>query len=723
MRIFRFLTIVFVCTAAFGVETKVWQQAGTADFEKGTLTHLSLSSEGRLSLAPVMKEVLDGGVAFLWAVARDSKGTLYAGGGGLGASKAKLFAVDAQGKSKTLAEVDGVAIQAIAVDKSDRVYAATSPDGKVYRVDAAGKADVFYDPKAKYIWALAFDGSGNLYVATGDHGEIHRVNPSGSGAVFFRTEEAHARSLAVDSKGNLIVGTDPSGLILRVSPMGQGFVIYQAPKREITAVLAAADGAIYAAGVGNKQAPVPQPAPGTTPPPAQPPPAAGAISITIPPRPNAGPAAAPAPPPVTGGSEIYRIQNDGYPRKVWGHGQELVYALAFDRDGKVIAGTGNHGYLYRLDSDHSYTQVVALPSTQITGLSTAPDGTLFAVTGNIGKLLSVGPRTESSGTYESEVLDAGAFSYWGRISTNPDSQSGLTIETRSGNLDRPQRNWSPWERLTTARAASPAARFLQYRVTLTGRASTDEVDIAYQMKNVAPVMEQIETTPANYRFPVPATSPSPSGAASTLNLPPLGRRPPANSGSQGSNSGTTPTLTWAKGQLGVRWLASDDNGDALQFKVEIRGVNETNWKLVRDKVREHYLSWDSTAFPDGKYVVRVTASDEPSNPPDQALTSSRESDPFVIDNTPPEITCCMIVGSMSLAVQFRAKDALSTLSKSEYSINGGEWVVAEPTTRLTDSNEHEYRISLPRPQSETTLAVRVADEFENQGVAKTIIKP
>src|SRR5215471_4336598 len=410
MRIFWSLVFVFVSTAAFAVETKVWQQSGTADFEKGTLTHLSLSSEGRLSLAPVMKEVLDGGVAFLWAVARDSKGTLYAGGGGLGASKAKLFAVDAQGKSKTLAEVDGVAIQAIAVDKSDRVYAATSPDGKVYRVDAAGKADVFYDPKAKYIWALAFDGSGNLYVATGDHGEIHRVTTSGSGSVFFRTEEAHARSLAVDSRGNLIVGTDPSGLILRVSPMGQGFVIYQAPKREITAVLAAADGTIYAAGVGNKQAPAPQPAPGTTPPPAQPPPAAGAISITIPARPNAGPAAAPAPPPVTGGSEIYRIQNDGYPRKVWGHAQELVYALAFDRDGKVIAGTGNHGYLYRLDSDHSYTQVVALPSTQITGLSAAPDGTLLAVTGNIGKLFSVGPRTESSGTYESEVLDAGAFS-------------------------------------------------------------------------------------------------------------------------------------------------------------------------------------------------------------------------------------------------------------------------------------------------------------------------
>jgi sugar lactone lactonase YvrE len=723
MRLLQCFILAFACTLAFAVETQTWQQNGVSDFEKGTLTGLSLSSAGKLSPAPVVKEVLDGSVAILWAVARDSKGNLYTGGGGLGASKSKLFAIDPQGKSKTLAELDGVSIQAIAVDKSDRVYAATSPDGKVYRVDSSGKPDVFYDPKAKYIWALTFDGSGNLYVATGDQGEIHRVTPSGSGSVFFRTEEAHARSLVVDSKGNLIVGTDPNGLILRVSPTAQGFVLYQAPKREITAVLAASDGTVYAAGVGVKQsAPAPAPAPSTTPAPVPPPPAATAFTIAATPRPNAAPTPAPTLPALSGGSEIYRIQNDGYPRKVWSHAQELVYALAFDAQGKVIAGTGNHGYLYRLDSDYAYTQLVALRSTQITGLASAPDGTIYAVTGNIGKLFSAGPRTEASGTFESDVFDAGAFSYWGRITTNPESQTGLTIETRSGNLNRPQRNWSAWEKLSLGRVASPPARFLQYRVTLSSRAWTDEVDVAYQMKNVAPVIEEVETTPANYKFPPPAATPSGSASPATLNLPPLGRKPPANNVTT-SNAGTMPALTWAKGQVGVRWLANDENGDTLQFKVEIRGVNETDWKLLRDKVREHYFSWDSTAFPDGKYVVRVTASDEPSNPPDQALKSSRESDPFTIDNTPPEVTCCMIVGSTGLSVQFRAKDALSTLSKAEYSVNGGEWVIVEPTTRLTDSSEHEYRITLPRPQSETTLAVRVSDEFENQAVAKTIIKP
>ena len=59
--------------------------------------------------------------------------------------------------------------------------------------------------------------------------------------------------MAIDASDNLIVGTDPGGLVLRVSPAGEGFVLYQMPKREVTAVAVAPDGAIYAAAVGTKQ--------------------------------------------------------------------------------------------------------------------------------------------------------------------------------------------------------------------------------------------------------------------------------------------------------------------------------------------------------------------------------------------------------------------------------------------------------------------------------------
>jgi len=718
----RLVLLLSTILCVYAVDTKTWEQGSMEDFDQGTLQHLSLSSDGRLAVAPRLREVYDSSTAVLWAVARDSKGVIYTGGGSLGGSRAKLFAIDTRGQGKLLAEMDGIAVQAIAIDRQDRVYAATSPDGKVYRVDASGKADVFYDPKTKYIWALAFAKNGDLYVATGDRGEIHRVTPAGVGSVFFRTEEAHARSMTLDAADNLIVGTEPSGLIMRVTPTGQtaqGFVLYQAPKREITAVAVGADGAIYASGAGNRTTtPVAAPASvGAPPTPApQTPAPPGTVQIV-------GPSPIPVPLPilssqaVAGGSEIYRIQTDGYPRRIWSHAQDLVYALAFDTQGRLLAGTGNRGNLYRIDSDYSYTRLLSVEPTQITGLLRAPEGRLYAVTGNIGKVIAIGPELEPSGTFESDVLDARGFSYWGHVGKQPEAPDGIVFETRSGNVGRAQRNWSAWTPLNQGRVASPPARFLQFRATLNGTSELSDVGVAYQMKNVAPVIAQVEITPPNYRFPAPAIQAT--TANPPLTLPPIQRRPTPSSAISG-DAGTTPALTWAKGQIGARWLAEDDNGDTLQFKVEIRGVNETAWKLVRDKVRERYLSWDSTAYPDGKYLLRVTASDAPSNPPDQALTGLRESDPFLIDNTPPEITCCNVSGS---SVQFHAKDALSILAKAEYSVNGGDWIIVEPTTRLTDSAEHDYRVALPnRPPGEATIAVRVEDEYGNQAVAKTVLK-
>ena len=479
MKILKFSAVAFAALGVcFAVETRFWEQGDRSDFEKGTLHHLSSRSDGRIFLAPEFTEIFDSSTPYLWGVAADSKGNLYTAGGGSGSGSAKLFVIDAAGKSRTLAELEGLEIHAVVVDSSGQVFAATDPDGKVYKIGPDGKPHVFYDPHQKYIWALAFNRKGDLFVATGDQGEIHRVSSDGQGSVFFKTEETHARSLVFDSEDNLIVGTEPGGLVLRVSPSGQGFVLYQAPKREITSVAVAKDGAIYAAGVGNKSVSVPLPAP---PPPAAPVPvSSGASGPTMTVSPQRA-----APPPtfaggssaISGGSEVYRINPDGSPRKVWSNTQDIVYAIAFDSNGQPIVGTGNRGKIYRLDSDVISTELLDASPTQVTGFGRGPKGELYAVTGNIGRVYRVGPGFEKSGSFESEILDASSFSYWGRISYR--GKGNVTVFTRSGNLNRPESNWSPWARLMPdsssavvcdscggGRTSSPAARFFQYKVEL-----------------------------------------------------------------------------------------------------------------------------------------------------------------------------------------------------------------------------------------------------------------
>ena len=111
-------------------ETKTWSVETKADYEKAKLEKVALRSDGKLMLAPALTELLDSEQPYLWTVTQDSKGNVYAGGGSPGASSAKLFQIDKAGKSKTLAELPGSEIHALAIGKNDKLYAATSPDGE-----------------------------------------------------------------------------------------------------------------------------------------------------------------------------------------------------------------------------------------------------------------------------------------------------------------------------------------------------------------------------------------------------------------------------------------------------------------------------------------------------------------------------------------------------------------------------------------------------------------
>jgi hypothetical protein len=719
------LALFLMCAGvAPAVDTHVWEQSDQADFGRGTHKGLSIRSDGRISLAPEFKELDSTGIPYLWALAQDSKDTLYYAGGAPTGASTKIFALARGAKPKVFAEVPGLEVHALAVDKEDRVYAAVLPDAKIYRIDAGGKPQLFFDPKCKYIWAMAFDGSGNLFAATGDNGLIYKITPGGKGAKFFDTQETHARSLAIDAEGNLIVGTEPGGLILRISPAAKSFVLYQASKREVTAV-AVHDGIIYAAAVGSKSGGV---SVSGAPPvlPAAPPAVAptGGIRIGVQP-PAPAPALGSLKAAVTGGSDFYRIQKDGFAEKIWSSPTNLIYAIGFDPAGKPLLGTGNSGNIYRVDSDQFSTELLSAPSTQVTNFLQSRSGIVYATTGNVGSLYSIGPSLEKKGTLDSDVLDANDFAYWGKAHLTDTLRGGaIELETRSGNVNNPQDNWSPWSKVAVTEQGgpiqSPPARFLQYRLTfrLSGQAAASPevsvVDIPYLPKNIAPQVKQIEIAPFNYRQPPSNNSlersTAPSGSPTTLTLPAVGQKKTKIPGLSLEGSGSA-TLQYSKGFETIRWNAEDPNGDPLIFKLEIRERDSDRWQLLRDKLQDRFYSFDSAAFPDGHYVVRVTASDAPGNTPANALSSFLDSDSFIVDNTPPEITNVSISNNgASRTLKFTAKDALSWLDKAEYSTNGGDWVLVTPDNLVTDSQTLNFTIS---GKENELLAVRVFDEDDN----------
>src|SRR5207245_2952943 len=92
----------------------------------------------------------------------------------------------------------------------------------------------------------------------------------------------------------------------------------------------------------------------------------------------------------------------------------------------------------------------------------------------------------------------------------------------------------------------------------------------------------------------------------------------------------------ARGVRAVQWKAGDPNGDPLRYRVEVGSSLEGPWVRLADDLDVPSFTWDTHTLPDGIYRVRVTASDLPGNAVGEDKSATGLSEPFFVDNTPPE---------------------------------------------------------------------------------------
>jgi hypothetical protein len=227
--------------------------------------------------------------------------------------------------------------------------------------------------------------------------------------------------------------------------------------------------------------------------------------------------------------------------------------------------------------------------------------------------------------------------------------------------------------------------------------------------------------PANPSIPVRLRQPdSPGiGTSGNFNAPSLGDR-------TGPRFEAPPQGSFQKGFQSAIWSAHDDNDDELVYRVYYRGEAEKEWKLLKENLREKYYSWDTSSMADGAYYLKVIASDAPSNPSGEALEGSRESDRFMVDNTPPSLERLEAIAQDSSGaahVRFTARDSASAIARAEFSLDAGDWTLVYPDGRLSDSLEEHYDVALKSlAPGEHTIAVRVYDRFENTTASKVTFR-
>jgi hypothetical protein len=745
---------------AFAEGTHTWEQSRFDELTKGTAKGVAIRSTGGLELAPTFKSLYATPSTYIWAIAADEAGNVYVAAG----APARVYRITPEGKASIIFEPKELQVQALQIGSGGVIFAATAPDGKVYKIenkpggktpakadtpqpapsdkdkdkdatrpsiDASWSSSVYFEPGTKYIWDLALDKSGNLYVATGDHGEIFRVTPRGEHSVFFKSDETHIRVLAFDAQDNLIAGSDGSGLIYRISPTGEGFVLYSAPKKEITALALDRAGNIYAAAVGEKRGGSGANSSGMAAAllsmSSAPPTGGGAPQVpgmTITTAPSTPPMTGPFPFPgggASGGSDVYRIAPDGSPTRLWTSHEDIVYALAFDSQGRLLAGTGNRGHIFAVSGLDDFSDLLKAAASQVTAFAKAPGGGVYAATSNLGKVFVLGPGPEAQATYESDVFDARIFSRWGRAEFR--GLGTVDLYARSGNVDNPDRNWSAWKKIDLGKndeTGIPPARYAQWKAVLhagTPAPILDSVALNYLSKNVAPEIDDV-TVQVGVKY---QQLPKSTGIS-------MGSDSPASS--PGSHFEVPTPSSHDRDSIGVKWSAHDENDDQLVYSVYYRGDGQTRWLLLKDDITDKAYSFDASLLPDGGYTVKVVASDAPSHSPGEALTASKESRRFEVDTTPPHIEdlAAKLEGGQ-IHVTFRAVDGFSPIRRAEYSVDAGDWKYVEPTGQLADAKTESYDFKATpealrdgEVSSEHVVVIRVFDRYENMGAAKTLIR-
>jgi hypothetical protein len=666
---------------AAAVSTRSFVLDDAASFGQGELVGVAVRSDGRVVPSiGLSRTALPPEVGLVYSAAAASDGTIFLGTGETG----RIYRL--RGESLELVAETGQLLVSALVLGGTTLYAGTLPDGRIYAIDtaaavpsaprelvrlastaAAPAGEGSPEPVPQHVWDLALDAAHRrLFAATGPEGRVYAIDlGTGNATVYFDSLAEHVMALALSPDGALYAGTTDEALVLRIAAANDATVVYDFPGNEITA-LALRDGTLA---VAANEFP-------------EPPAVTGGTTTR-----SAGAARAARPRP--GKAIVYRVGGDGRTERVWSQDDGHVTRLELDAGGAIYAATGAEGRIVRIETDRGSSVWADVDERQVLAMSLTGSTPFFA-TGDGAAVYRVSGGSTGR-TWTSKVLDAEFSARWGGLDWR--GSEGIRFETRSGNTARPDETWSDWSTAlgSPGPIRSAAGRFLQLRATLPAGDAVElrAVTAYYLPENQRPVVSGVglKRTPTKREEPTAAPAASPT--------------------------------------LPLSWSTDNPDGDRIRYRLRFREESQPVWRSI---LEEHETltaveyAWDTSALPDGWYVVEVEASDELSNPRDLVLRSTASSEPLLVDHHPPTVT----IAASGTQITGEAVDGLGPIVRLEIAIDGGDFHLVFPEDDLFDAARERFAVDaallLPEASGDHVVAVRAFDAGGNQGSAEAVLR-
>ena len=687
--------VALLASGARASDTQWWILDSPGDYAKSEARGLVVRADGSLTPGPRVESSPLDSLAVVWSAL-----VLKDGSVALAGDQGRILRWSPGGGVRVWARLPVGQVLSLAAD-GDGAVAGTGPEGLVYRVSARGDTALLARTGERYVWGLARAGSGAWYAATGTKGRLLRLEGSRF-RIVADTDESNLVAILGDGHGGVFAGGDSKGRVYHALPDGSLRTVFDASEDEVRALAFGPDGALYAAAIT---------APGTT-------------------EEEKEGEPAPVKTAQTGGrATVYRIVPASSVVSWWVSPQPLVFALASTGEGAaggrgVIAATGGRAAVYLIERAGAASQWLASPQGQVTALAAGPGGRLYAATSNPAVLWTLGPARAARGELLSMSLDARRIARFGSLQWRGEAAGGhVALSTRSGNSEDPATTWGPWTPVggpgQGGAIRSLPARYLQWKIAFEGGSPrVESVEASWREQNQAPRVEDVIVSPQGQGFREGELQP---------HLEPVTQSLP---GGQRVEYSTVPATTprqlrdlpmWARGLRSAQWRASDANGDPLRFRLDVRPEPAGPWTMVVEDLEPPSYTWDTSALPDGRYRLKVRASDAGGNAVGEELQGEALSQPFTVDNTPPSVTALEARGEPgALLVSGAAEDATSPLQRVEVSLDEGDWRAVTPDGGFTDRQKHAFHVRLANVSpGEHSVSVRVVDLPGNSAVRAT----
>lgn len=645
---------------ANAVGTRYFVLDSGKDFEGGELSGVAVDSTGKLRAGLNLGSTSLSDASSTWASLSRSDGSVLVATGNEG----KLLRVQGA-KVDVVAETKALALTSLAEGWNGRVFAGSMPDGKLYELRGNQLVEWVNLEGAQHVWALAYDAASQaLFAATGPQGKLFRITKEGQAQVYFDAAQEHLMSVAAGG-GKVYAGASDAAVLYAITGPGRASVLYDFGRTEVRGIAVDGQGVVYAIANqlegGGRGGKLP--------------------ASTQPPGPKSGS-------PLKGKGTLYRFSPEGAPEQLLDDTKEHFVSLALGDDGQPYVGTGSEGRVLTVDADQNSLLLADTEERQIAALSMRGSSG-YLVTSDPAVFRPVRGLGGADAVWTSKVLDAGHRASFGRMTW--DATGSLELSTRSGNTAEPDDTWSDWSAPLQGpgAVASPPGRFLQVRARWNRdqKAELRSLQVPFVTDNLRAVVTEVS-------------------AASSADV----------KGSSGVKKSGGPVGEKPDTKIKLSWKVQNPDEDELRYRLQYRLIGSNDWFDVLEPTTVHTsesYSWDTADLPEGRYRVRVQASDELSNPPDRVKRHQRESKIVLVDNTPPTVEQLRVDGRRIRGV---ALDGVGPIQRIDVSVAGSnQWIPFFPVDGVFDEQREEFDVdvSVLLPQGPGMVTLRVYDSANN----------